>query len=29
MIRSFQGKALINRVEVAKDKRHALASCGY
>ncbi len=28
MIRSFQGKALINGVDVAKDKRNALASCG-
>ena len=26
MIRSFQGKALINGVDVAKDKRNALAS---
>jgi ABC-2 type transport system ATP-binding protein len=28
MIRSFQGKALINGVDIAKDKRNALASCG-
>ena len=28
MIRSFQGKALINGLDIAKDKRNALASCG-